>query len=77
MRQYLLPEKGKFYKANLHMHTTVSDGANTPQEVKEAYQKEGYSIVAFSDHEVMVPHNELTDCNFLALTAFEKSIDCI
>ena len=76
MRQYLLPEKGKFYKANLHMHTTVSDGANTPQEVKEAYQKEGCSIVAFSDHEVMVPHNELTDCNFLALTAFEKSIDC-
>ena len=35
---YLLPEKGNFYKANLHCHTVVSDGALTPEQVKEAYQ---------------------------------------
>ena len=26
MKIHLLPEKGKFYKANLHCHTNVSDG---------------------------------------------------
>ena len=26
MRKYLLPENGNFYKANLHCHTTVTDG---------------------------------------------------
>ena len=37
MRKYLLPNTGKFYKANLHCHTTVSDGKSTPEEVKECY----------------------------------------
>ena len=77
MRRYLLPEGGQFYKANMHVHTKVSDGSLTPEEVKEAYMKEGYSIVAFTDHEVIVPQNQLTDENFLAITGYEISIiDC-
>lgn len=73
---YLLPQKGKFYKANLHMHTTVSDGQETPEEVKAAYIKAGYSIVAFTDHEVLLCHDDLTDENFLAITSYEKSVNC-
>ncbi len=61
MRQYLLPEKGNFYKANMHMHTTVSDGCWTPEQAKEEYKKRGYSIMAYTDHEVMIPHDELND----------------
>ena len=38
MRKYLLPKDGNFYKANLHCHTTVSDGRLTPEEVKNAYK---------------------------------------
>lgn len=75
MKHHLLPETGRLYKANLHMHTTVSDGAGTPEEVKKAYMDEGYSIVAYTDHEVLVPHNELSDNKFLAITSFEKTIN--
>lgn len=75
MKQNLLPDKGRFYKANLHMHTTVSDGNMTPEEVKRAYLAAGYSVVAYSDHEVLVPHTELNDADFLALTAFEIAIN--
>jgi hypothetical protein len=71
MKTYLLPKDGQFYKANLHMHTTVSDGRMTPAEVKEEYMKRGYSIVAFTDHEALVPHNDLTDDKFLAITSYE------
>lgn len=71
MKKYLLPEEGRFYKANLHMHTTVSDGQMTPEEVKEEYMKRGYSIIAYTDHEALVPHNELSDDNFLAITSYE------
>ena len=46
MIKYLLPKEGKFYKANLHCHTTLSDGKLTPEQVKEEYMKRGYSIVA-------------------------------
>ena len=47
----------------------------TPEKIKEVYSERGYSVVAFTDHEVMVPHPELTDENFLALTATEISIN--
>ena len=71
MRKYLLTEKGNFYKANLHMHTTISDGKFSPEEVKRQYMEKGYSVVAYTDHEVLVPHPELCDENFVAITSFE------
>lgn len=75
MKKYLIPNEGKFYKANLHMHTTISDGQMSPEEVKKIYMEKGYSIVAFTDHEVMVPHPELIDENFIAITATEIAIN--
>ena len=71
MKKYLLPEQGKFYKAAMHVHTNISDGRLSPEEVKRAYMELGYSIIAFTDHEVFVPHNDLSDENFLALNAVE------
>ena len=65
MKKYLLPREGKFYKANMHCHTNISDGKMTPEEVKTAYKKNGYSIVAYTDHEIMMPHYELRDEEFL------------
>ena len=41
MKKYLLPKDGQFYKANLHCHTTCSDGKHTAAEIKEIYQKDG------------------------------------
>ena len=45
MKKYLLPEKGTFYKANLHTHTTVTDGKFSPEEIKEIYKAHGYSYM--------------------------------
>ena len=38
------------YKANLHTHTTRSDGSYSPQWVVDNYKKLGYSILAITDH---------------------------
>ena len=72
MKKYLIPNEGNFYKANLHCHTTFSDGIMTPQEVKDYYKERGYSVVAFTDHCVMVPHPELDDDSFIALNGYEN-----
>ena len=61
MRKYLLSKEGSFYKANLHCHTTVSDGCMTPEEVKKHYKEMGFYIIAFTDLDVLVPHPELED----------------
>ena len=47
---YLLSKEGNFYKANLHSHTTFSDGTLTPEQSKEVYQKQGYSDQASVQH---------------------------
>lgn len=75
MRKYLLPKEGQFYKANLHCHSTVSDGRWTPEEIKERYMEKGYSVVAYTDHGLMVHHSELTDEHFVALTGVEYGVN--
>ena len=75
MKKHLLPEGLNWYRANMHCHTTVSDGFYSPEEIKEAYKKMGYSIVAYTDHEVLLDHSDLNDDEFLALTSSEYSIN--
>ena len=75
MKKYLLPQSGTFYKANLHCHSNVSDGVFSPQEIKEKYKANGYSIVAYTDHDVYIPHPELKDDDFLPLNGFEVQIN--
>lgn len=74
MKQYLLPEAGGFYKANLHSHSRYSDGNLTPSEMKALYKSHGYSVLAITDHELLLAHNDLTDDDFLMLTAYECAI---
>lgn len=75
MKKYIISPKLNWYRANMHCHTTVSDGHFTPEEIKEVYQEMGYSIVAYSDHELIRDHSDLSDESFLAITASEYSID--
>ncbi len=75
MKKYLLPKEGKFYKANLHCHSNRSDGRLSPEELKKLYVENGYSIIAFTDHDILLSHSYLNDENFLALHGFEMEIN--
>lgn len=74
MKLFLIPEKGHFYKANLHAHSTVSDGKLSPEELKRIYMEENYSVLAYTDHNVLVDHSELAEENFLPLNGVEYDI---
>jgi predicted metal-dependent phosphoesterase TrpH len=41
---------GRFFRGNLHTHSTRSDGTLSPEAVLEAYQRHGYDFVALTDH---------------------------
>lgn len=75
MRKYLLPREGNFYKANLHCHSVYSDGQMTPQQLKETYRKMGYSVLAITDHDILIPHPELNDDSFLTLNGYEMEVN--
>lgn len=74
MRIELIPSEGNFYKANLHAHSTVSDGSLSPAQLKDLYKREGYSVLALTDHELLVDHSELNDADFLTITSYEYAI---
>ena len=70
----LLDKSKNYYKANLHCHTTCSDGKCSPKEIKKKYTAQGYSAVAFTDHEHLLEHTDLSDDNFVAITSAELAI---
>ena len=44
-----LPEL-KWFKGNIHTHTTESDGDDTPENVVRWYRRHGYDFLVLSDH---------------------------
>lgn len=75
MKKYLLANTKNTYKANLHSHTNISDGKLSPEELKTLYKENGYSVVAYTDHDILIPHHELTDSEFIALSGFEAQFN--
>jgi predicted metal-dependent phosphoesterase TrpH len=41
---------GRFWRGNLHTHSTLSDGALAPDQVVAAYKDAGYDFMMLSDH---------------------------
>jgi len=40
-------KKGNWYRGNLHLHTTNSDGTYTPEEICTLYKEAGYDSKKF------------------------------
>lgn len=52
-----MPARG-YYGADLHMHSTVSDGKQSPTEVAAHCRAEGLQVAALSDHNSVAQHAE-------------------
>lgn len=71
--KHLLPQVN-YYKANLHTHSNISDGAMSVEEMKAHYKSKGYQILAMTDHNLTIPHNDLTEPDFLMITGVEADM---
>ena len=66
----------RWYKGNLHTHTTISDGDSSPESVIRWYKDHGYDFLAITDHDVLVATDEykaLCDENFILIPGMEVS----
>jgi len=51
-----------FWKGNLHCHSTMSDGAKSPEDVAAIYREHGYDFLAITDHRcITVPQARVED----------------
>ena len=66
--KHLLPQVDRYFKANLHTHSTISDGKLSREEVKEAYKALGYQILCLTDDNTIVNHSDMNEPDFLMLT---------
>ena len=73
--KHLLPKVPRYFKTNLHTHTNLSDGKLTPQETKAAYKQKGYSVLALTDHNIIVDHSNMNEPDFLMLTGVEINLN--
>ncbi len=62
---------GDWYKANLHTHTTVSDGSVEPGERVREYREGGYDILALTDHEKTHDVTPYNTEDFLVISGME------
>ncbi|MHB1295576.1 MAG: PHP domain-containing protein [Anaerolineae bacterium] len=62
---------GRWYKGNLHCHTTQSDGNYTPDEAIDWYRDHGYDFLAITDHWVLTPGRTRTRGGFFTITGAE------
>ena len=50
---------------DLHIHTTCSDGKDTPAEVLKKAQEKGLSVISITDHYNVDAYDELHSCRDL------------
>ena len=48
-----------YYKVGLHIHTNLSDGAVSPEQMAKIYREAGFDAVAITDHWVYHPQGEI------------------
>ncbi|MFM7705721.1 MAG: PHP domain-containing protein, partial [Rubrivivax sp.] len=61
MHTDLFARPGRFYKGNLHTHSTNSDGVLEAGEVCRRYRERGYDFICLSDHFLPVYGFPVTD----------------
>ena len=67
---------GCWLKANLHTHTTVSDGDASPATRVQQYRDAGYDVLAITDHHEVVPTADLARPDMVLLQSLEAHPPC-
>lgn len=47
---YIDAKGRKWFKGNIHAHSTLTDGHHTPEELAEIYRAHGYDFLSITDH---------------------------
>ena len=61
---------GRFWRGNIHTHSTLSDGALAPAEVCRLYRESGYDFLCLSDHFVPVYGFPIADTRAFRTNSF-------
>jgi len=72
IRQAAFSAQKPFLKGALHVHTTRSDGKQTPEEIIRLHHQHGYDFMALTDHNVLNHLNLSPDTPMTILAGVER-----
>jgi len=66
--------EGRWFKGNLHTHTTNSDGEMSTETIAKSYKEAGYDFISISDHGKLTPTWGLSTPDFLLIAGEEMCV---
>jgi hypothetical protein len=63
--------QARYYKTQMHCHTTNSDGGYSPQDLAQKYYNAGYEIIMITDHNYLTLESEVDLQGLLVIQAEE------
>jgi hypothetical protein len=70
MKHLPFAQPGRFWRGNLHTHSTNSDGTLTPEQVCHRYAEAGYDFLALTEHFMARYNYPITDTRHLRTASF-------
>lgn len=62
----------RFFKGNLHLHTTWSDGDLPADQVVSRFKEKGYHFISISDHDIYARTEAYNTSDFITLPGTER-----
>ncbi len=67
--------QARYYKTQMHCHTTNSDGGYSPQDLALKYKNAGYEIIMITDHNHLTLENEVDVPGMLVIQSEELTFE--
>ena len=67
--------QSRYYKAQMHCHSTNSDGGYSPQDLVNKYKAQGYEIMFITDHNVLTLESEVNVPEVLVIQSEELTFE--
>lgn len=74
MQVSFFPQTGRWFKGNLHSHTTRTDGMCPPDQQIRDYASHGYDFLAITDHNVIDSHRPSQEPPLCLVPGWERDI---
>ena len=78
IKEKVFADGQKWFKGNLHAHTTNSDGKLTPKQAVLTYKQHGYQFMCLSEHDYFTDlRSEFDNEDFILLPGLESSVNML
>ncbi len=66
----------KYYKVAFHLHSTLSDGKLSPEEIAETFKKDGYDAITLTDHWRFGESREIGGLHVISGIEYDNGLNC-